>query len=44
MNHKERMVKIRFKSSILRSSLCYYSDVYILVKDTLTVAQETAAA
>ena len=28
---------IRFKTPILRSSLCDYSDAYILVKDTITV-------
>ena len=36
--------QIRFKSSMLRSSLCDYSDANILVKRTITVAQETAAA
>ena len=29
---------------MLRSSLCDYSDAYILVKGTITVAQATAAA
>ena len=29
---------------MLRSSLYDYSDAYILVKGTITVAQETAAA
>ena len=29
---------------MLRSSLCDYSDANILVKRTITVAQETAAA
>ena len=28
---------IRFKAPTLRSSLCDYSDAYILVKDTITV-------
>ena len=28
---------IRFKTSMIRSSLCNYSDAYILVKGTLTV-------
>ena len=28
---------IRFKTSMLRSNLCYYSDAYILVKGTITV-------
>ena len=36
--------QIRFKTSMLRSSLCDYSDANILVKRTITVAQETAAA
>ena len=31
--------KIRFKTSILRSSLCDYSDAYILVSGTITVAE-----
>ena len=28
---------IRFKTSMLRSNLCHYSDAYILVKVTITV-------
>ena len=32
-----RMIK-KFKTSMLRSSLCDYSDVYILVKRTITIA------
>ena len=36
--------QIRFKTSMLRSSLCDYSGAYILVKGTITVAQETATA
>ena len=28
---------IRFKTPMLKSNLCYYSDVYILVKGTITV-------
>ena len=36
--------QLRFKTSVLRSSLCDYSNVYILVKGTITSAQETAAA
>ena len=34
--------QIRFKTSMLRSSLCDYSDAYILVKKTIT-AISTAA-
>ena len=29
--------QIRFKTSMLKSSLCHYSDAYILVKGTITV-------
>ena len=36
--------QIRFKTSVLRSSLCDYRDVYILVKGTITFLQVTAAA
>ena len=28
---------IRFKTPILRSDLCYYSDAYVLVNGTITV-------
>ena len=35
--------KIRFKNSVLRSSLCDNSDAYILVKGTITVAKETCS-
>ena len=35
--------QIRFKTSMLRSSLCDYSDAYILVKGNITV-NNTAAA
>ena len=36
--------QIKFKTSMLRSSLCDYSDAYILAKRTITATQETAAA
>ena len=36
--------QIRFKTSVLRPSLCYYSDAYILVKGTVAVVQEIAEA
>ena len=39
MNHEERIKKIRFKIS----SLCDYSDAYILVKETITVENRAAA-
>ena len=47
INHESRGTyyednQIRFKTSILRSSLCDYSDAYILVKGTIT-AENTAA-
>ena len=35
--------QIKFKTSILKSSLCNYSDAYILVKGTITVSNKTAA-
>ena len=35
--------KIKFKNSVLKSSLCYYSDAYILVKRTITVPNTLAA-
>ena len=35
--------QIRFKTSMLRSSLCDYSDAYVLVKGNITV-NNTAAA
>ena len=34
--------QIRFKTSVLRSSLCDYNDAYILVKIIITVALATA--
>ena len=34
--------QIRFKTSMLRSSLCDYSDSYILVKGTITVENKAA--
>ena len=34
--------QIIFKTSMLRSSLCYYSDAYILVKGNITVNNTTA--
>ena len=35
--------KIRFKTSMIRSSLCDYSDAYILVKGTIKVANAAAS-
>ena len=34
--------QIRFKTSMLRSSLCYYSNAYILATWTITVANTAA--
>ena len=34
--------QIRFETSMLRSSLCDYSDAYILVKGTITVVNTAA--
>ena len=36
--------QIRFKTAMLKSSLCDYSDAYILVKGNITVNNTTAAA
>ena len=36
--------QIRFKMSMLRSSLCDYGDAYILVKETMTIEPAAAAA
>ena len=35
----ERIPLIKFKTSMLRSSFCDYSDAYILVSGTITVAE-----
>ena len=35
--------QIKFKTTMLKSSLCDYSDAYILVKGTITVNKTTAA-
>ena len=36
--------QIRFKTSILRRSLCHYSDAYILVKGNITATDGAAAS
>ena len=36
--------EIRIKTSMLRSDLCDYSDVYIVVKETITVDKKTLTA
>ena len=35
--------QIKFKSTMLKSSLCDYGDAYILVKGTITVSNRVAA-
>ena len=35
--------QIKFKTTMLQSILCYYSDAYILVKGTVTIADISAA-
>ena len=42
MNHME-LSQIKFKTSMLRSSLCDYSNPYILVSATITVPNTAAA-
>ena len=47
MNHKEHTILIvKFTTTMLKSSLCDYSDAYFLFKGTVTVnnAAATAAA
>ena len=36
--------QIRFKAAMLRSSLCYYSDAYILVRGNISVNNTAATA
>ena len=36
--------RIKFETSMLRSSLCHYSDTYLLVKGTVTVPNTGTAA
>ena len=38
----DKVNQIRFKTSMLRSSLCYYSNAYILATWTITVANTAA--
>ena len=49
INHDSRGMyntnsQIKFKTSVLRSILCDYSDAYILVKGTIIVTNKGAAA
>ena len=42
-NNDDNNNNIKFKTSIIRSGLCDYSDSFILVKGTITVPNTTAA-
>ena len=42
-NDDDNNSNIRFKTTIIRSSLCSYSDAYIIVKETITVPNTAAA-
>ena len=42
MTYVEHQSQIKFKTSMLKSSLYDYSDVYILVKGTITVPNTAA--
>ena len=46
MNNVERITRIvkLVKTAMLRSSLCDYSDAYILVKGTITIANRRTAS
>ena len=50
MNQKEEgmitldnISNVTFKTSMIKSDLCHYSDAYILVKETITVPNAAAA-
>ena len=42
MEHITPIVKLSFKSSMLKSCLCDYSDAYMLVKGIITTAARGA--
>ena len=42
-NNDDSKNKIKFKTAMIRSSLCNYSDVYILIKGTITVPNTAVA-
>ena len=47
MIHVERttpIIKIKFKTSMIKSSLCDFSDAYILVSETITISNTGTAA
>ena len=41
-NNENNNNNIKFKTSIIRSNLCDYSDAYILVKGTILVPNKAA--
>ena len=43
MNQEERNAQINFKTTMLKSSLCGYSNAYIFVKGNITVDDTSAA-
>ena len=47
MIHVERtipIIKIKFKTSMIKSSLCDFSDAYILGSETITISNTGTAA
>ena len=42
-NDNDNNNNIKFKTTMIRSSLCDYSDAYIIVKGTITVSNTTSA-
>ena len=44
MTHVECLSQIKFKTSVLKSRLCDYSDPYILAEGTITIVQVLAPA
>ena len=41
-NNENSNISIKFKTSMIKSNLCDYSDAYILVKGTITIPNTTA--
>ena len=39
----DNISNVTFKTSMIKSDLCHYSDAYILVKETITVPNAAAA-
>ena len=44
VEHATQIIKIKLETRMLKSSLCDYSDAYVLVKGTITIAGQLAAA